>query len=254
MGSTKKKDEMEMDDYKPILFIVIPAYNEEENISRCIEDWYPVVEKHHGDEKSRLVIVDDGSKDKTAELLEHLKKTRPLLTCLTKSNGGHGSAILYGYNYALKNGAEWIFQTDSDGQTNSAEFEQFWDNIKYYDAVLGKRIIRGDGFVRKIIEDVVCLLLCLIFRIKVRDANAPFRLMKAELVERYIKKLPSDYSLPNIMLTTYFMYYKENVLYLPISFKPRIKGKNSIKLGKIFLIGWKAVGDFLEFRKDMNSL
>ena len=44
------------------LFIVIPAYNEEANIRQVIEDWYPVVEKHNGDGKSRLVIIDDGSR------------------------------------------------------------------------------------------------------------------------------------------------------------------------------------------------
>ena len=44
------------------LFIVIPAYNEEENIRQVVEDWYPVVEKHNGGGESRLVIIDDGSK------------------------------------------------------------------------------------------------------------------------------------------------------------------------------------------------
>lgn len=43
-----------------ILYIVIPAYNEETNIEQCINDWYPVVEKHNGGGYSRLVIIDDG--------------------------------------------------------------------------------------------------------------------------------------------------------------------------------------------------
>ena len=45
------------------LYIIIPAYNEESNIKQVIEDWYPIVEKYGGDGKSRLVIIDDGSKD-----------------------------------------------------------------------------------------------------------------------------------------------------------------------------------------------
>lgn len=46
------------------LFVVIPAYNEEQNIERCVNDWYPVVERHNEDGESRLVIINDGSKDK----------------------------------------------------------------------------------------------------------------------------------------------------------------------------------------------
>ena len=79
-------------------------------------------------------------------------------------------------------------------------------------------------------------------------------MMKAELVGKYIGKLPADFNLPNIMFTTYFVYYKHKVLFLPISFKPRRKGKNSINPKKIIKIGWKAVGDFIRLRKDMKNV
>ena len=108
------------------LYIVIPAYNESENIKRTIEEWCPVVEKHNGGGASRLVIINDGSRDDTYEIASAECETRPLLTVLTKPNGGHGSTVLYGYRYALENGADYIFQTDSDGQTDPAEFEKFW--------------------------------------------------------------------------------------------------------------------------------
>ena len=78
------------------LYIVIPAYNEQDNIEQVINDWYPVIEKHNGDGQSRLVIIDDGSKDSTYEKLKQYAKTRPLLTPLTKPNGGHGATVLYG--------------------------------------------------------------------------------------------------------------------------------------------------------------
>ena len=68
------------------LYIVIPAYNEEENISAVVEDWYPVIEKHHGDGESRLVIIDDGSKDSTYEILKASAQDKPLLLPLTKLN------------------------------------------------------------------------------------------------------------------------------------------------------------------------
>ncbi len=235
-----------------VLYIVIPAYNEELNIEKCVNDWYPVIEKI-GNEASRLVIINDGSKDSTYEKLQELSKTRPQMVPLTKTNGGHGSTVLYGYRYAIQNGADWVFQTDSDGQTNPDEFEQFWENRNAYDAIIGNREVRGDGKDRKFVENVVCLLLRLIFGVKVNDANAPFRLMKASLIAKYINKLPQDFNIPNIMFTTYFAYFKEKILFLPITFKPREKGTNSINPKKIIKIGWKAVGDFRKLRSEIND-
>lgn len=233
------------------LYIVIPAYNEEDNIEKCVDDWYPIVEKY-GDE-SCLVIINDGSKDSTYGKLKEIAKEKPLLVPLTKNNGGHGSTVLYGYRYAIENGADWIFQTDSDGQTNPKEFEQFWDKRGEYDAILGNRVVRGDGKDRKFVENTVCFLLRVIFGVKVEDANAPFRLMKSSLVAKYINKLPKDFNIPNIMFTTYFAYFKEKVTFLQISFKPREKGTNSINPKKIIKIGWKAVGDFVKLRKNIND-
>lgn len=234
------------------LYIVVPAYNESENLDNLIRDWYPVIEKHNGDNDSRLVIINDGSKDNTYELLQEYAKTRPLIQPMTKQNGGHGSTVLFGYRYAIAEGADYIFQTDSDGQTNPDEFEQFWKNRKEYDAIIGNRIVRGDGKSRKFVENTVCILLRMIFGVKVQDANAPFRLMKADLVKKYIDRLPKEYNLPNIMFTTYFVYYNEKVKFIPITFKPRQAGSNTINIKKIIKIGWKALGDFRQFKKGMK--
>ena len=235
------------------LYIIIPAYNERDNIEQCVNDWYPIVEKYHGDQNSRLVIINDGSKDDTFEILQELAKDRPLLCPITKPNGGHGSAVLYGYQYAIDNHADYIFQTDSDGQTNPDEFHVFWENRTEYDAIIGNRVVRGDGKDRKFVENTVCFLLKMIFGVKVEDANAPFRLMKTSLVAKYINKLPKDFNIPNIMFTTYFVYHNEKVKFIPITFKPRQGGVNSINPKKIIKIGWKAVGDFRKLKKEIDN-
>lgn len=232
------------------LYIIIPAYNEEDNLERVIDDWYPVVDGIGG--ASRLVIIDDGSKDHTYSILCEMAKTRPLLQPLTKENGGHGPTVLYGYRYALAHGADYVFQTDSDGQTNPKEFDAFWALRKEYDAILGHRSVRGDGTSRAFVEKVVCLLLKVYFGVNVPDANAPFRLMKGEVLAKYLDRLPADYNLPNIMMTTYFAYYREKLHFLEVSFKPRQGGTNSINVKKIVGIGWKALGDFQRLKKDMK--
>ena len=235
------------------LYIIVPAYNEAENIEKLIDDWYPVIERHNGNGESRLVVINDGSKDETYTILKKCAETRPLLKPLTKENGGHGPTLIYGYRYAIKNKVDYIFQTDSDGQTLPEEFESFWEQRTEYDAILGNRCDRQDGMSRKFVENTLRFILKLVFGVSVPDANAPFRLMKRDVVERYIKKMPKDFNLPNVMLTTYFAYYKEKALFLKVTFRPRQGGKNSINIRKIVRIGWKALGDFRMLKKQMKQ-
>lgn len=173
------------------------------------------------------------------------------MKALTKPNSGHGPTLIYGYNYALSNGADYIFQTDSDGQTNPLEFESFWNRREKYDALFGNRMKREDGKSRVFVEKTLCRILKLYYRVRIPDANAPFRLMKAQYVREYLSMLPENYNLPNVMLTTFGAYYKKKIKFVPISFKPRQGGINSINIKRIILIGKQALKDFREIKKRM---
>lgn len=232
------------------LYVVMPAYNEEETIRSVVEEWYPVLDGKP--DASRILIADSGSSDQTHVILENLQKTYPKLEILSNTKRQHGPKVIALYEYAVKNHADYIFQTDSDGQTDAAEFEGFWELRKQYDAVLGYRTARGDGRSRAWVERVVCFLLWVFFGVKVPDANAPFRLMKSAAVKKYLGRLPKDYDLPNIMMTAYFARFQENIIFKQITFKPRRGGVNSIDLQRIVKIGWKALGDFRQFRKGMG--
>ena len=97
------------------------------------------------------------------------------------------------------------------------------------------------------------MILRITFGVDIPDSNAPFRLMKTGTVEKYIKKMPEDYNLPNVMLTTYFSYFHEKIKFVDISFKPRQGGKNSINIKRIARIGWQALGDFNELRNHIDG-
>lgn len=231
------------------LYIVMPAYNEEANIDKTVNTWYSILDGK--DEASRLVVADSGSSDSTHQILLNLQKQYPKLVILEDTQKQHGPKVIALYDYAIKNRIDYIFQTDSDGQTNPDEFEQFWKLRKKYDGIFGYRPERGDGKIRAFVEKVVCALLRLYFGVKVPDANAPFRLMKSDVVKKYLYNMKPDYNLPNIMMTTYFVYYHEKCRFIPISFKPRQGGKNSVNLAKIIKIGWNALKDFRELKQKM---
>lgn len=233
------------------LYIVMPAYNEEANIESVVKAWYPILEGKG--EGSRLVVADSGSVDSTHVRLLALKEQYPQLEVLPDTLKQHGPKLIALYKYAIANGADYIFQTDSDGQTNPLEFPAFWELREQYDAILGNRVVRGDGKSRKFVENFLCFLLRLHFGVKVKDSNAPFRLMKSSLVNKYVGRFREDYNLPNVMLTTFFAYYKEKYTLREITFKPRQGGKNSINIKKIIKIGWAALADFRAFKKEMKK-
>lgn len=234
------------------LYIVIPAYNEEKNIENVINDWYPIVEKHNGDGNSRLVIINDGSKDHTYDIMKECAKGRPLLVSITKENSGHGGTVLYGYRYALEHGADYVFQTDSDGQTLPEEFAPFWEERELYDMVIGLRNNRQDGFSRVMVTKVLKLVIRVCFGVNVPDANTPYRLIKADSLKKAVEKIPDGFNLSNVLVSVYFEKNMKTK-YNPITFRPRQGGKNSINIKNIVKIGYKALGDFAKLNKQMKE-
>ena len=227
----------------------MPAYNEEANIENVVREWYPILK--NGDEQSRMVISDGGSKDKTLEVLYELQKQFPQLVVIPKPNTDHGTKVILLYKYAIDNGANWIFQTDSDGQTLPSEFADFWQLREKHDLIMGNRTVRGDGKDRKFIENVLRAYIKVFFGVLVPDANAPFRLMKSEIVNKYINLMPDDFNLPNAILSACFSRYKENVIYREITFQPRQGGKNYMNFKRIFKIGWDSISNFMKIRKNL---
>lgn len=235
------------------LFIIIPAYNEAENIRQVIDEWYAVVEKHNGGGESRLVIIDDGSKDSTYSIMKEYAKERPLFQPITKPNGGHGATVLYGYHYALEHGADYVFQTDSDGQTLPSEFGPFWKQRQQYDMLIGWRKSREDGAARVFTTKVLKLVIRLCFGVNVRDANTPYRLMKAETLRKNIKFVPKDFNLSNVLISVIYTKKRLKVKYIPITFRPRQGGVNSVNMKNIFKTGKKALKDFRRINKQLSG-
>ena len=229
------------------LYLVMPAYNEEENIGQVIADWYPVVEQIGGE--SRLVVLDDGSKDRTYSILKDACADHPLLIPVKKENQGHGATVLYGYRYALEQEPDYIFQTDSDGQTDPREFWEFWEQREAYDMVIGHRCRREDGRSRIFVTQVLKLVIRLCFHEDVTDANTPFRLMKAEVLREQIRLIPENFNLSNVILSVIYAKKGLRAKYIPITFRPRQGGENSINLKKIFGIGCQAVRDFWKINR-----
>ena len=97
-------------------------------------------------------------------------------------------------------------------------------------------------------------MLKLCFKVSVTDANTPFRLMKADVLKEYLPYVPKDYNLSNVIISVIYARQKRSVKYVPITFKPRQGGKNSINMKRIFKIGKQALKDFRKINKTLKAL
>ena len=230
---------------KDTLYIVMPAYNEEANIEDVIKQWHPVCERINKEgNEAKLVIANDGSKDQTFAIMLKLCEQYPYLIPIDKPNSGHGATVLYLYRYAINAGANFVFQSDSDGQTLPEEFWQMWEHRHEYDFQIGTRGGREDGANRVFVTKTLRLVVWLMFGVWAKDANTPFRLMNTVRLQTIMKLIPEDFFLANVAVSAIAVKTKEKIAWYPITFRPRQGGVNSINMKRIFKIGIKALGDF----------
>ena len=238
------------------LFIVMPAYNEEGSLPRVLDQWYPIV---RANEANRLVVINDGSTDGTSGVLEEYAQSHPQLVPISKKNGGHGAAIYYAYKLMTtppqsdEKQPDFIFQTDSDGQTSPQDFEKLWALRHKYDAVFGHRNQREDGFSRVLVTNVLKLTVRALLKVSSPDANVPYRLMSRNALEKGLRFVPENFNLTNIALCASLHRQNMRVKYLPITFGKRTAGVNSINFKRIIPIGIKALGDFRAINSDIKS-
>jgi glycosyltransferase involved in cell wall biosynthesis len=198
------------------------------------------------------VILDDGSKDTTYRIMEECAQTLPAFEPITKPNSGHGATVLYGYNFAVAAGADYVFQTDSDGQTLPDEFWPFWEQRTSYDMVIGHRRGRQDGPSRVFVTKTLKFVLWICFHVSITDANTPFRLMKTSVLKEQLKLVPENFNLSNVMISVIYAKKKLKVKFLPVTFRPRQGGVNSINMKRIIRIGRQAWTDFRKINKGLR--
>lgn len=231
----------------------MPAYNEAENIEEVVKEWHPVAERINAEgNKCKIIIANDGSRDNTWEILNGLKEKYPSLEPLNKPNSGHGATVLYLYRYAISAGTDYVFQTDSDGQTRPEEFYQMWDNREKSDFHIGTRGERQDGSSRVFVTKTLKLVVKIMFGVWVKDANTPFRLMRAERLAEIMKLVPVDFFLANVAISAIAVKRNVSITWYPITFRPRQGGVNSINMKRIIKIGWKALKDFRKINNNLN--
>lgn len=229
--------------------IIMPAYNEQEALPDVIKEWARVAEKIGG----MLVVLNDGSKDNTLQVLKEAAGAQKNLVVFDKANSGHASTCLAGYRWAIREKFEWIFQTDSDGQARSEDFDRAWELRDRHDFIFGFRPSRGDGFARLVISRTLRLVIRCVFGVHVPDANVPFRLMKSSRLEPNLVHVPEGLFLANAFLTVALQMSESKIHWINIAFHPRQGGQPSVSFKKFFKVGLKVTREFIAVRKSLQG-
>ena len=213
------------------IILIIPAYNEEENILKT----YKKIVDYNKKNKTNydLIVINDGSKDKTGEILD--KEKIPHIDLI--HNLGIGGAVQTGYKYAYYHNYDIAVQFDGDGQhdinyvkniiepiiNNKADFvigSRFVDNVSSFKTTMSRRMgIKIISFFIKIFA-----------KIKVYDTTSGFRACNKEIIKSFAKEYPLEY--PEPITTVELAKKKYRILEVGSNMLERVGGKSSIHTWK----------------------
>lgn len=230
--------------------VIIPTYNEQENIEQIVHAVMMLQQDFH------VLVVDDSSPDGTAELVKNLQHVYPHHLHLTvrKIKDGLGKAYLHGFQWALQNGFDYIFEMDADFSHNPKDLPRLFEACKNADMSVGSRYSQGVNVVnwpmgRVLLSYFASKYVRLILGIPVFDTTAGFVCFKKETLLAL--------NLDKIKLKGYgfqvemkYRTFKKGlkIVEVPIIFTNRIKGQSKMNGGiigeaifGILNLKWKAM-------------
>jgi len=165
---------------KPLsLTVFFPCYNEEANVERTTEAALKAC--HRIADDFEIIIVNDGSKDRTGEIADRLAADYEEVRAVHNSpNLGYGGALQRGYREATK---QWVFYTDGDGQFDFEEIDLLLPLLEEYDGVSAYRLNRRDPPIRKLNAWCWTVLVNLVFGTRLRDIDCAFKLFPRKLFD-----------------------------------------------------------------------
>lgn len=224
VGSTKKyhKDSS--------LSLVIPAYNEEENIREVVGEAFKEISKIF--KNFEIVLVDDGSTDNTGKIINILAKRKRIRAVHHKQNKGFSGAMETCFRSA-KN--DLILLAPADGQFDFSQTRQFIEEIKGYDVAVGYRVKNSENFIRKFQSKIFHILLFFIFGIKLKEISTVFLWRKYVLDTLEITAHPrSVMILPELVYKSMKKHYK--FIEVPITWEERRAGKAKGKVSPMLIL------------------
>lgn len=203
--------------------IIIPAYNESENIENTVKD---IQEKAPDFD---YVIINDCSGDNTKQICE----ANGFNIVNLPVNLGIGGAVQTGYKYACKYGYDIAVQVDGDGQHDPAFLNEMAEILikEEADMLIGSRFLEKEGFqsskIRRVGISYFTWLIKLLTGKKITDPTSGLRMINRKLIEIFAESYPRDYPEPESVV--HVIKLKKKVVEIPVVMRERQGGSSSIR-------------------------
>ncbi len=227
-----------------IMTVVIPTYNETENIERLLQTIFNL-----GIPDLRVIIVDDNSPDGTGVLAEQLSRelyNGSVEVLHRPGKLGLGPAYLAGFKHALEKGATYIVEMDADFSHDPATLKRFREAIEDAEVVVGSRYMPGGSldkrwtFLRRIISKGGSIYSRAILGLKVHDTTAGFKIFRREVLERLpLSQIRSNGYCFQVEIAYLCQKYNFKVEEVPIHFNERVAGVSKMSPRIAIEAAWK---------------
>ena len=214
------------------VILIIPAYNEEENILKV----YNKINEYNSKNEFNLdyVVINDGSKDNTLKILRENNINHINLI----HNLGIGGAVQTGYKYAYENNYDIAVQFDGDGQHDISYVEKICRPIieGEADMCIGTRYLDKreskfqSTFMRRLGKNIISVMINICCKKRITDPTSGFRAANKKIIEMFANNYPTEYPEPESTVAVLLNGYK--VKELPVSMNERVGGKSSISVWK----------------------
>lgn len=202
--------------------VIFPTYNEEENIEVCVLVAYHILKELVRD--FEIIIVNDGSTDKTKDICAELEKRLDKVRVITKNkNEGYGRALRDGFKAAK---FDLVFFSDSDRQFDILNLKDLIRYIDDYDIVIGFRRNRQDSLKRKFLSWGYNMLVGFLFRLNVTDIDCAFKLFRKKIFDTITIESERFYVNTEILAKARMRGY--SIKEVGVSHFPRYEGESKV--------------------------
>ena len=224
--------------------IIIPFYNEEQNLLFFLNEWNEFL-KYLDKKKYKIdfFFINDGSTDYSVEIIKN-NSNKLNFKIINKENSGHGDSCKYGYDLITNKNYDYLLQIDSDNQCNPKYLINFLNIAKKKNEsfIFGYRKRREDGYIRFLTSKLLSLsIFCKKLQF-IKDANTPYRLMKTSNLKKILNIISKKKKYKNVALfnciLTYEIQKKYNIKWIDINFRKRVYGSSkfgALKMLKIYI-------------------
>jgi len=225
------------------LSVFFPFYNEEANIEAQTKDALRIIPQFA--DKFEIILVDDGSDDKTEEIGQKLaQKYHSVKIIRHRVNKGYGGALKTGFKNSRY---KWIFFTDGDRQFKLTDLNKLIKKSNEADLIIGYRQKRADSPIRLLNAKLFNLLIRILFGLKVCDVDCAFKLIKKEVLDNI--KLKSNGALLSSELLIKAKKKGYKIVEVPVGHYPRQVGSQT---GANFKVIFKAFYDIAALWKELK--